>query len=176
MKAQIEHGLDEAKYGYWGFSPSSDPQGGYREYGVDQLGLDGGGYTSDEQRTSVDQPFDGCRAGLAGPDVVRRRRGHPARVVPGLPLRAEGRAGEPRQDHGRTSHAYGPGGFYDAAGTRSHTVAERYLSLDQGMVMAALGNALANDDMRRYVSKGAMEQKLRPLMEMEHFSAKENGQ
>jgi hypothetical protein len=44
------------------------------------------------------------------------------------------------------------------------------------MVMAALGNALADDDMRTYVSKGAMEQKLRPLMEMEHFSAKENGQ
>jgi len=55
-------------------------------------------------------------------------------------------------------------------------VARRYLSLDQGMVMAALGNALANDDMRKYVSKGAMEQNLRPLMEMEHFSAKENGQ
>ena len=73
-------------------------------------------------------------------------------------------------------HGYGPGGFYDAAGTRSGKVARRYLSLDQGMVMAALGNALADDDMRTYVSKGAMEQKLRPLMEMEHFSAKENGQ
>ena len=25
----------EARYGYWGFSPASDPAGGYREYGVD---------------------------------------------------------------------------------------------------------------------------------------------
>ncbi len=67
VKGQIEHGLDEAKYGYWGFSPSSDPAGGYREYGVDQLGLDGAGYTSDEERTTVDQPFDGCRTGSPAP-------------------------------------------------------------------------------------------------------------
>ena len=68
--------------------------------------------------------------------------------------------------------AYGPGGFYDAVATRSGQVAKRYLSLDQGMVMAALGNALADDDMRRYVSKGAMEKKLRPLMAMEEFASK----
>ena len=29
------------------------------------------------------------------------------------------------------------------------------------MIMAALGNALAGDDMRRYVSDGAMEQQAR---------------
>ena len=175
VKAQIEHGLDEAKYGYWGFSPSSDPQGGYREYGVDQLGLDGGGYTSDEERTSVDQPFDGCRAGSPAPTsygdgVVTPHASFLAyRYAPKAAL--ENLAKIKNELHG-----YGPGGFYDAAGTRSHKVARRYLSLDQGMVMAALGNALADDDMRTYVSTGAMEQKLRPLMEMEHFSAKENGQ
>ena len=69
-------------------------------------------------------------------------------------------------------HAYGRGGFYDAAATRSGNVARRYLSLDQGMIMAALGNALADNDMRRYVSKGAMEKKLRPLMAMEEFASK----
>ena len=37
--------------------------------------------------------------------------------------------------------------------------------------MAALGNALADDDMRRYVAPGAVEDKLRPLMEMEQFGA-----
>ncbi len=37
--------------------------------------------------------------------------------------------------------------------------------------MAALGNALAHDDMRRYVSKGAMQHKLEPLMRQEVFSA-----
>ena len=67
VRGQIEHGLDEAKYGYWGFSPSNDPAGGYREYGVDQLGLDGAGYTSDQERTTVDQPFEGCRTGSPAP-------------------------------------------------------------------------------------------------------------
>ena len=50
-------------------------------------------------------------------------------------------------------------------------MSQRYLALDQGMVMAALGNALAGDDMRRYVSQGAMEHKLRPLMEQEVFAS-----
>jgi hypothetical protein len=49
-------------------------------------------------------------------------------------------------------------------------VSKRYLSLDQGMVMAALGNALAGDDMRRYVSRGAMQQSMEPLMRQEVFS------
>ena len=61
--------------------------------------------------------------------------------------------------------AYGTGGFYDAVAVGSGRVAKRYLSLDQGMVMAALGNALAE---RRHAAlrrrSGAMEQKLRPLM------------
>jgi Protein of unknown function (DUF3131) len=28
VRAQIEHGLQEARYGYWGFSPSNNPSGG----------------------------------------------------------------------------------------------------------------------------------------------------
>ena len=39
VRAQVEHGLEEAGYGYWGFSPSNNPSGGYREYGVDAIGL-----------------------------------------------------------------------------------------------------------------------------------------
>ena len=70
----------------------------------------------------------------------------------------------------RDFDAYGKGGFYDAVAVKSKQVSKRYLSLDQGMVMAALGNALAGDDMRRYVSRGAMEQSLRPLMEQEVFA------
>ena len=54
---------------------------------------------------------------------------------------------------------------------RSGKVSKRYLSLDQGMIMAALGNALADDDMRDYVSQGAMQDKLEPLMQQEVFSA-----
>jgi hypothetical protein len=69
--------------------------------------------------------------------------------------------------------AYGPGGFYDAIAVGSGKVSKRYLSLDQGMIMAALGNALAGDDMRHYVSSGAMHDKLEPLMRQEVFAAGE---
>jgi hypothetical protein len=44
-----------------------------------------------------------------------------------------------RKDFG----AYGPGGFYDAINVSTGEMSERYLSLDQGMIMAALGNQLA---------------------------------
>ena len=171
VKGQIEHGLDEAKYGYWGFSPSSDPKGGYREYGVDQLGLEPAGYSSDQERTLVDQPFDGCRAGSPAPTSYGDGVVTPHASF--LALRYAPQAALDNLAKMRTQlHAYGPGGFYDAAATRSGTVAQRYLSLDQGMIMAALGNALADDDMRRYVSTGAMEDKLRPLMAMEEFASK----
>ena len=77
VRGQIEHGLDDAQYGYWGFSPSNNPAGGYREYGVDALGMDagsadGGGYTSDQQRTLWNQPYEGCRDGR-DPAGCRRR-------------------------------------------------------------------------------------------------------
>jgi hypothetical protein len=50
-------------------------------------------------------------------------------------------------------------------------VSKRYLSLDQGMIMAALGNELAGDDMRDYVSRGALADRVRPLMRMEVFAS-----
>jgi hypothetical protein len=71
--------------------------------------------------------------------------------------------------------AYGPGGFYDAIAVRSGQVSKRYLSLDQGMIMAALGNELAHDSMRKYVSDGRLKKQVRPLMRMEEFSAGRRG-
>jgi hypothetical protein len=174
VQGQIEHGLQEAGYGYWGFSPSNNPAGGYREYGVDQLGLDGAGYTSDQERTSVDQPYEGCRAGSPAPErygdgVVTPHASFLA--LPYAPHAALANLAKLRQDF----DAYGPGGFYDAIAVRSGTVSKRYLALDQGMIMAALGNALSDDNVRRYVSSGAMEEKLRPLMAMEEFTVAPGG-
>ena len=36
VRAQIEYGLADAGYGFWGFSPACNPDGGYRTYGVDR--------------------------------------------------------------------------------------------------------------------------------------------
>jgi hypothetical protein len=178
VRGQIEHGLDDAQYGYWGFSPSNNPAGGYREYGVDALGMDAGdsnagGYTSDQDRTVWNQPYDGCRPGDVDPPaaseygdgVVTPHASFLAyRYAPDAALAnlAKLRA---------NFDAYGPGGFYDAVDVTSGRVSRRYLSLDQGMIMAALGNALAGDDMRRSVSTGAMQEKLEPMMREEVFAA-----
>ena len=54
---------------------------------------------------------------------------------------------------------YGRWGFRDSVNVDSGRVSDFYLSLDQGMIMAALGNALTGDKLRGYVSDGALEKR-----------------
>src|SRR3954447_11746795 len=61
VDAQIHHGLVEAGYGYWGFSPANIPEGGYDAYGVDGIGSNPDGYPSNEDRTLIDHGYPGCR-------------------------------------------------------------------------------------------------------------------
>lgn len=67
--------------------------------------------------------------------------------------------------------AYGRGGFFDAVAVRSGTVARRYLSLDQAMVMGAIGNVLCHDVIRRAFATPAVERALRPVIGAEEFGA-----
>src|SRR3954464_7059559 len=60
VRSQIYHGMEEAGYGYWGFSPSNRPEGGYDAYGVDGIGMNPTGYASNEDGTLVDNGFAGC--------------------------------------------------------------------------------------------------------------------
>jgi Putative glucoamylase/Protein of unknown function (DUF3131) len=176
VQGQIEHGMDEAKYGYWGFSPSSDPAGGYREYGVDQLGIDGGsstagGYTSDQERTTVTPAYLDCRAAEPEPTSYGDGVVTPHAVFLALeyaPKESMKNLANLKADF----DSYGPGGFYDAIAVRSGTVATRYLSLDQGMIMGALGNYLDHDALRGYFVSKEVKRELKPLMQMERFSAK----
>ncbi|MET8160501.1 glucoamylase family protein [Sphaerisporangium sp. NPDC005289] len=171
VAAQIEHGLREAKYGYWGFSPSDDPAGGYREYGVDPLGMDTDGYTSDEERTSTDPGFGDCRPAKPEP-------GHygDGVVTPHASFLALRYAGPKALDNLARLRAgfdsYGPGGFYDAVAVRSGRVAKEYLALDQGMIMGALGNALGGDALRRYYTPGGAERLLKPVLGAEEWDAR----
>ena len=66
--------------------------------------------------------------------------------------------------------AYGDGGFYDAIAVKSGTVAERYLSLDQAMVMGSIGNVFGRQAVRRYFAIGDIERRIKPLLAMEKFS------
>jgi hypothetical protein len=66
--------------------------------------------------------------------------------------------------------AYGSGGFYDAVAVGSGTVARRYLSLDQAMIMGALGNTLADNVLRRAFVTPQFERAVRPLLAQETFN------
>jgi hypothetical protein len=168
VAGQIEHGLNEAGYGYWGFSPASDPFGGYKAWGVEAMGMDPGGYPSDVEGSNFDPGFGDCRPPGPAPEygdgvvtphaVFLALRYAPRAAVDNLAaLRAD-------------LDAYGPGGFYDAVAVGSGTVARRYLALDQGMIMGALGNALAGEDIRRAFVTPQIERALKPLLAMEEFN------
>lgn len=162
VRAQREHGLEDAKHGYWGFSPSSDPYGGYREYGVDALGLNPTGYFSDHEKTDYhwQNPPTTYGDGVVTPHAAF------------LAMMYEPEAAQLNLANlQRDFDAYGPGGFYDAIAVRSGNVARRHLSLDQSMIMGALGNVMLPDGMRRWFATGEVERALRPVIEIEEFRA-----
>jgi hypothetical protein len=178
VRAQREHGLIDAGYGYWGFSPCSNPAGGYREYGVDALGLapgdhpgeSGYGYFSDQEMTNYDVGFGTCRPGTNptphyGNGVVTPHASFLAMMH------------EPQQAYANLVgvqddlKAYGTGGFFDAAAVHSGEIARRYLSLDQAMVMGSIGNVMGDNVIRRAFSTPAVERALRPVIGIEEFGA-----
>jgi hypothetical protein len=171
VRAQMEHGLDEAGYGYWGFSPSSDPFKNYREYGVDALGMRPDGYCSDRESTNYDVGFGECRP-ATNPNPVYGD----GVVTPHAPFLAMMHSPAQAYDNlvrleADFDDAYGPGGFYDAVAVVSGTVAQRYLSLDQAMVMGAIGNVAAGNVLRRAFSTHEVEEALRPIIAMEEFGS-----
>jgi hypothetical protein len=169
VEAQKQHGLDDAGYGYWGFSPASNPHGGYAEYGVDALGLRSDGYLSDGT-TDVDLGFHGCREATNADPEFGDGVVTPHAAFLGLEYDPRGVV-ENLQRIAADFDAYGPGGFADAVAVRSGTVAQRHLSLDQAMIVAAIGNYLGDGLLRDHVVGPDMEERLRPVLAKEVFSA-----
>ena len=114
VRAHIEHGLDDARYGYWGFSPASNPKGGYSRLRRRRDRDGPGGYPSDLEATNYDAGFEGLprrpptptrRTAMAWSPRTRRSsrwRTHPRQAIDNL-SRIE-----------TNLHAYGGGGFYDS--------------------------------------------------------------
>jgi hypothetical protein len=174
-RAQIFHGMREAGYGYWGFSPANRPEGDYGAWGVDGAGMDPNGMPSNEDNTLVDRGFEGCPgAHQAQPDPPQSAytngvvtphaaflalRYAPARTRANLERLARDFPG-----------LYGKWGFRDSVNVQTKHVSDAYLSLDQGMIMAALGNELGDDVLRDAFADRDLERALRPVIGIERFS------
>ena len=182
VAAQIHHGNVEAGYGYWGFSPANIPEGGYRAYGVDAIGMDPRGNPSNNDYTLVDHGWDDLACvrdpqpdpapnkytnGVVSPHAAfLALRYAPAETVANL-RRLE-------QDFA-ASDVYDRWGFRDSINVDSGVASDFYLSLDQGMIMAAIGNALGGDMLREAFVVPETKRRVRPLMGVEEFNSDPRG-
>jgi Ca2+-binding RTX toxin-like protein len=181
VRAQIHHGLTEAGYGYWGFSPANVPEGGYDVYGVDGVGMWADGNASNEDKTLIDHGYPGCtdppRPAKPDPPPSEYTNGVVTPHASFLALRYAPR--DALANLGRLERRfpglYGKWGFRDTVNVDTGYVSKYYLSLDQGMVMAAIGNALGGDVLRRAFVTRATERAVRPLMGVEEFGASPRG-
>jgi hypothetical protein len=173
VAAQIHHGLVEAEYGYWGFSPSNIPEGGYREFGVDAIGMNPEGYASNLDRTFVDRGFAGCgREPQPDPPPSAYTNGVVTPHAVFLALRwAPDRVMENLANLQADFDIYDQWGFRDSVNVQTGVVSGAYLSLDQGIIMAAIGNALADDMLREAFATKEFRKVLRPVIGMETFNA-----
>ena len=172
VEAQIHHGLVDAQYGYWGFSPSDIPEGGYDVFGVDAIGLNPEGYPSNEQHTFVDHGFAGCRPGQPDPPPSAYHNGvvtpHAAFLALSL---APNHAMADLANLQAIPNMYGTWGFRDSVNVETKHPSDFYLSLDQSIVVGAIGNALGDDMLRKAFATHEIQAALKPLMEKEQFGA-----
>jgi hypothetical protein len=172
VAAQIHHGMSEAGYGYWGFSPSNIPEGGYNAYGVDGIGMNPEGYPSNEDNTFVDPGFTGCRDGKPTPPPSAFTNGVVTPHAAFLALRWAPNAVMADLAALKSDFAiYDRWGFRDSVNVDSGAVSNAYLALDQGIEMAAIGNALADDVLRDAFATKPVRKVLQPIIGMETFGA-----
>ncbi len=174
VNAQEHHGLVEADYGYWGFSPANIPEGGYREYGVDAVGMNPTGYASDAANTLTDPGFPGCRDGSDVPPPNAYDGGVVTPHAAFLSLRfdQDGAMSNLQALEADFDGLVTEWGFRDSVNVDTGTISDAYLSLDQGIIMAAIGNALGDDLLRdAFVGDDQLASTLQPLLAIEEFGA-----
>jgi Putative glucoamylase/Protein of unknown function (DUF3131) len=175
VQAQIHHGLEEAQYGYWGFSPATVPDGDYAVYGVDSIGMNPDGYPSNNDQTFVDHGFPGCpgREPTPDPPPSAYTNGVVTPHAAFLALRWAPEATLTNLAHlERDFDLYDTKwGFRDSVNVDTGVVSPYFLALDQGMIMAALGNALAQDMLRDAFVTPEFQSALQPVIAVEAFNA-----
>ena len=133
-----------------------------------------GGYPSNNDNTLVDHGFPGCpdRAPLPEPPPSAYTNGVVTPHAAFLALRfAPATTLQNLANLERDFDIYSPWGFRDSVNVDTKVVSQYYLALDQGMIMAAIGNALARDMLRDAFVTPEFERALRPVIAVEAFDA-----
>ena len=165
VRGHIDHGLREARYGYWGFSPANVPEGGYQEYGVDALGMQVDGYASNTDRTHTTHgaplpPPSAFTNGVVTPHASFL-------ALPYAPREAVANLRGLARDFGAYHEGYG---FRDSVNVDTGRVSDFVLALDQGMIAASLAQTLRPGLLQRPFRSGGFHSRVRPLLAAERFS------
>ena len=138
-----EYGLRDLDCGYWGFSPARGPLHHYGEYGVSAIATKPGGYPPGDVEESA-AGFGGRVHGVVTPyasflalDFARSEALSNLRSLAGQ------------------FAVYGRFGFADSVDVACGRTADAILAVDQGMILAAIANALDGDVMKRRLLPGA---------------------
>ncbi len=164
VRGQIEHGLREMQYGFWGFSPAFRPTGGYEVYGVKGLGTSADGYLSYDPAWG----FPPYMATLTTRSIHGVVTPHASFLA--LPFAAREAMDNLSALKSRFP-AYGSLGFQDSVDVWSGLVSGYVIALDQGMIMAAITNELTDDFMHKSFTTGAVDRVIQPLIAQEQFTA-----
>src|SRR5829696_4585085 len=132
------------------------------------------GYKSNNDATYVDHGFGDCPNRPAKPDPLPSAYTNGV-VTPHAAFLALRWGPNSVMDNLANLEAdfdiYDDWGFRDSVNVDTGVVSEYYLSLDQGIIMAAIGNALSKDVLRHAFATKEFAKVLRPVMGMETFNA-----
>src|SRR5436853_7455613 len=110
------------------------------------------GYPSNEDNTFVDHGFAGCPGHDPQPDPPASAYTNGVVTPHAAFLALRWAPGTALDNLAKLQHnfaIYDKWGFHDSVNVGSRVVSPYYLSLDQGIIMAAIGNALGHDMLRR---------------------------
>ncbi len=135
--------------------------------------MDPNGNPSNEDRTLVDRGFPGCPGRPAVPDPPQSAYTNGVVTPHAAFLALRYRPRETMANLARLEAIpgmFGKWGFADSVNVQTRVVSPAHLSLDQGMIMAALGNELGRDVLRRAFATPELRRSLRPVLGVEEFN------
>lgn len=140
VNIQMKYALEKLTYPIFGISPSCDPHGGYKEYGVKPLGM------------------KGYKAGVVTPHATFL-------ALEFAPKECAANIRKMLENY----NAYGEYGFYDAIDADTGKVAIKYLCLDQAMSFIALDNYLNDGAIRKRFAQDPISKNAEDLLKVEDF-------